>query len=52
MSVRRQPSLLWRILVTLGIVTLTAAACSDPVWEKVEDTVDQLSEKLRAALSD
>ncbi len=39
MSVRRQPSLLWRILVTLGIVTLTAAACSDPVWEKVEDTV-------------
>lgn len=39
MSVRRQPSLLWRAFVVLGIGSLAAASLSDQVWEKVEDTV-------------
>ena len=39
MSVRRQPNLLWRAFVVLGIGSLAAASLSDQVWEKVEDTV-------------
>lgn len=39
MSVRRQPSLLWRLFVIVGVGSLAAASLSDDVWEKVEDTV-------------
>lgn len=39
MSVRRQPSLLWRAFVVVGVGSLAAASLSDGAWEKVEDTV-------------
>ncbi len=39
MSVRRKPSLLWRIFVVVGMGSLLALSVSDDVWEQFEATV-------------
>lgn len=39
MSVRRKPSLLWRIFVIVGMGSLLALSVSDDVWEQFESTV-------------
>ncbi len=39
MSVRRQPSLIWRLFVLVGIGSLTVLSFSDQAWEAVEDAV-------------
>ncbi len=39
MSVRRKPSLLWRLFVLVGLGSLTALSFSDQAWEQFEDTV-------------
>lgn len=39
MSVRRQPSLLWRLFVVVGMGTLLALAVNDDLWEQFEATV-------------
>lgn len=39
MSVRRKPSLVWRLFVLLGIGTMTALSFSDQAWEAVEGAV-------------
>lgn len=39
MSVRRQPGLLWRLFVLVGVGVLAALAFSDDAWEQFEDLV-------------
>jgi hypothetical protein len=39
MSVRRKPSLLWRLFVLVGLGSMTALSFSDQAWEQFEDTV-------------
>lgn len=39
MSVRRQPSLLWRLFVVVGLGSLLALSISDDLWEQFEAAV-------------
>ncbi|MFM7062029.1 MAG: hypothetical protein ACKO04_00845, partial [Actinomycetes bacterium] len=36
-----RPSLLWRLFVTVGVVTMSALTFSDPAWEKWRATVGE-----------
>ena len=47
MSVRRKPSLLWRIFVVVGMGSLLALSVSDDVWEQFEATVGDAVPRTR-----
>jgi hypothetical protein len=42
MSVRRKPSLLWRLFVLVGLGSMAALSFSDEAWEQFEDTVGDI----------
>lgn len=47
MSVRRQPSWIWRIFVVVGMGSLLALSVSDDVWEQFEAAVGDAVPRTR-----
>ncbi|MBS1836105.1 MAG: DUF4499 domain-containing protein [Actinobacteria bacterium] len=47
MSVRRKPSLLWRIFVIVGMGSLLALSVNDDIWEQFESTVGDTVPRTR-----